>query len=63
VCPIETADRAARIPEAAHRQLRQAGNEAASSEDLAVNARGIARGLWAETHLKPRAAKVVETSQ
>ena len=33
-----------------HRQVHQAGNEAAWWEDLQINALEIARGLWEQTH-------------
>ena len=40
-----------------HRQLHQAGNEAAWWENLKINALEIAKGLWEQTHPKSAAAE------
>jgi hypothetical protein len=42
-----------------HRQLHQAGNEAAWWEGLKINALEIAKGLWEQTHPKSAAADTV----
>jgi hypothetical protein len=44
-----------------HRQLHQAGNEAAWWEDLQINALEIANGLWEQTH--PKSVASTETQQ
>ena len=44
-----------------HRQLHQAGNEAAWWENLKINALEIAKDLWQQTH--PKSAEVVGRTQ
>ena len=46
-----------------HRQLHQAGNEVAWWKDLNIEAHEIAKGIWDQTHPKPRATEVTETRQ
>jgi hypothetical protein len=44
-----------------HRQLHQAGNEAAWWKDSDINALDIAKGLWEQTH--PKSAATIEIKQ